>query len=268
MLFVITHQVYELWFKQILHEVDAAVRRIDRDDVVGAIQILRRCSVIEHLLVAQIGALETMTTMDFLVFRDQLFPASGFDSSQFREVEYVSGLPNARFLKSYEPGSPERSRLESRLAAPTLRDTFHALLRRRGFGLPEPVEGSAEEEVQAARRTRLRELARLYRERDRHFDLFLLAEGLIEYDELFMLWRLRHVQMAERIIGGRPGTGGSDGSSYLRSTANRPFFPDLWDLRDELAKPTFAGQEGGDAGERPVVGSDLGCPAAQSRCPV
>jgi len=236
MLFVITHQVYELWFKEILHEVDAVVRKLDGDDALGATRILRRCCVIESLLVAQIDVLETMTPLDFLHFRDHLAPASGFDSSQFREVEYVSGLKNPKLLRSYAPDSPERARLEARLAAPTLGDAFYWFLRRRGFDLPQPDEGSGEEVLKAACRTRLRELARLYRERERHLELFLLVEGLVEYDELFMLWRLRHAQMSERFIGGRPGTGGSEGRSYLRSTADRPFFPDLWDVRDELSR--------------------------------
>lgn len=237
MLFVITHQVLELWFKQILHEVDAAVRLLEGDDVLEATQVLRRCCVIEQLIVDQIKVLETMTTLDFMHFRDQLGAASGFDSSQFREVEYVSGLKNPKFVKSCAPGSPERVRLEARLAAPTLGDAFYGLLRRRGFDLSQVGEGSGE--GREARQARLQELARIYRERQRHPDLFLLAEALIEYDELFMLWRLRHVQMAERIIGGRRGTGGSEGRSYLWSTTDRPFFPDLWDLRDELCKSPY-----------------------------
>jgi tryptophan 2,3-dioxygenase len=236
MLFIIIHQTYELWFKQILHEVDAAVQRLDQDDVLGAIRVLRRCCEIERVLVAQIDVLETMTPMDFLAFRDHLYPASGFQSSQFREIEFVSGLKEPRFLQYYEPATPERARLEARLAAPTLQDSFYDLLRRRGFDLPEGGE-----DAEANRRARVRELARLYREVEKHYDLFLLAEGLLDYDELFALWRLRHVQMVERVIGGRPGTGGSDGSQYLRSTTDRRFFPELWELRNELGVPASVG---------------------------
>jgi tryptophan 2,3-dioxygenase len=232
MLFIIIHQVYELWFKQILHEVDAAIGRLDRDDVLGATRVFRRCFEIQRLLVGQIDVLETMTPMDFLAFRDNLMPASGFQSSQFREIEFVSGLKDPRYMEYYQPGTPERARLEARLAAPTLRDSFYDLLRRRGFDLPEQEEG---------REARVRELARLYREVEKHYDLFLLAEGLIGYDEQFGLWRLRHVQMVERIIGGRPGTGGSEGAQYLRSTTGRRFFPDLWDVRSELGVPPSIG---------------------------
>jgi tryptophan 2,3-dioxygenase len=173
-----------------------------------------------------------MTPMDFLAFRDHLFPASGFQSSQFREIEFVSGLQDARYLENYAPGTAERERLEKRLAGPTLRDSFYRLLERRGFRLPGGEEGREE---------RVRELARLYREVEQHYDLFLLAEALIGYDEQFGLWRMRHVQMVERIIGGRPGTGGSEGAQYLRSTTDRRFFPDLWDVRSELGVPPSVG---------------------------
>jgi tryptophan 2,3-dioxygenase len=238
MLFIIIHQAYELWFKQLLHEVDAAIVQLDADNVLGTCRILRRCFEIERLLVAQIGVLETMTPMDFLAFRDHLFPASGFQSSQFRELEFVSGLKNPRVLKPYAPGSPERDRLDRRLASRTLRDAFYDLLRRRGFHIG---EGPREDEDDAARQARLEELTRVYREPESHYDLFLLTEGLIDYDETFILWRLRHVQMVERIIGGRPGTGGSQGAQYLRSTTDRRFFPDLWDLRNVLGLPPSIG---------------------------
>jgi tryptophan 2,3-dioxygenase len=245
MLFIIIHQTYELWFKQILHEVDAARHRLDQDDVLGATRVLRRCCEIERVLVAQIDVLETMTPMDFLAFRDHLYPASGFQSSQFREIEFVSGLKEPRYLQYYEPATPERARLEARLAGPTLRDSFYDLLRRRGFDLPEggadPEAPEASEALEDNRRARVRELVRLYREVERHYDLFLLAERLMDYDELFSLWRLRHVQMVERVIGGRPGTGGSEGSQYLRSTTDRRFFPELWDLRNELGVPPSIG---------------------------
>ena len=163
---------------------------------------------------AQISVLETMTPVDFLAFRDHLMPASGFQSAQFREVEFLSGLKEPKFLEHYAAGTPEHERLSKRLEAHTVRDAFHDLLRRRGHGTD--AEG----------------IARLYRESERAMDLFLLAEALIEYDEMFTLWRMRHVQMVERIIGGRPGTGGSDGAGYLRGTVGRRMFPELWEARN------------------------------------
>ena len=213
-LFIIIHQVYELWFKQILHELDDVRLRLERDDILGAVRLLRRCIEIQRLLVAQVSVLETMTPVDFLAFRDHLMPASGFQSAQFREVEFLSGLKEPKFLEQYAPGTLEHGRLSTRLEAGTVREAFHALLARRGHAAD--AEG----------------IARLYRESAQTMDLFLLAESLIEYDEMFTLWRVRHVQMVERIIGGRPGTGGSDGASYLRSTIARRIFPELWEARN------------------------------------
>lgn len=218
-LFIIIHQTYELWFKQILHELDAIVVRVDREDVLDAVRLLRRCLEIQRVLVGQITVLETLTPIDFLAFRDHLMPASGFQSAQFREIEFASGLKEARFLDVYGPGTPERVRLEARLAGRSLREAFHAILVRRGF----PASGDG--------------IASLYRSAAANMELFLLAESLIEYDEMLTLWRMRHVQMVERIIGGRPGTGGSDGASYLRGTIERRVFPELWEARNLLGAP-------------------------------
>jgi tryptophan 2,3-dioxygenase len=234
-LFIIIHQVYELWFKQLLHELDTIIIRLNKDETLAANRLLRRCIEIQRVLVAQVGILETMTPMDFLAFRDHLRPASGFQSSQFREVETVSGLKDSRYLKTYEPGSEEYLRIESRLKQPSLGDAFYDLLRRRGFDLPAGSgEGAARGERDIALEQRIRELIRIYKDADQHYDLFLLAESLIEYDEMFTLWRLRHVKMVERMIGSKTGTGGSEGAAYLTKTTERRFFPELWELRNYL----------------------------------
>lgn len=213
-LFIVIHQVYELWFKQLLHEVDAIIERLDRDEPLSAHRLLRRCIEIQRVLVSQVAVLETMTPMDFLAFRDHLMPASGFQSAQFREIEFLAGLAEPRYLESYEPGSAQRARLERRLGGRTLRAAFHDLLVRRGFTAD--AEG----------------VASLYRSAAAQMELFLLAEALLDFDEMVTLWRMRHVQMVERIIGGRPGTGGSDGASYLRGTVARRVFPELWEARN------------------------------------
>jgi tryptophan 2,3-dioxygenase len=219
-LFIIIHQTYELWFKQVLHELAEVRERLGRDAVLSAVRLLRRCIEIQRVLVGQIAVLETMTPVDFLAFRDHLMPASGFQSAQFREIEFLAGLKEPRFLESYPEGTVERGRLEARLAEPTLRDAFHSLLARRGS------------DADAAG------IAALYRDADSGMDLFLLAEALIEFDEMLTLWRVRHVQMVERIIGGRPGTGGSDGAGYLRGTVQRRIFPELWEARNLIgARP-------------------------------
>lgn len=225
-LFIIIHQTYELWFKQILHEVDAVIRLLDADQVLGATRLLRRAIEVQRVLVGQISVLETMTPIDFLSFRDHLMPASGFQSAQFREIEFVSGLKEPKFLSNYDEGSAEHTALVRRLAGRTLRDAFHDLLRRRGFDVPKDAVGADDRLVAA--------IVRLYRETASHYELFLLCEALTEYDEMFSLWRMRHVQMVERVIGGRPGTGGSDGATYLRGTVGRRFFPELWEMRTRL----------------------------------
>jgi tryptophan 2,3-dioxygenase len=229
MLFIVIHQVYELWFKELLHELGTIIERLDNDQPLAAHKLVRRCIEIERVLVAQIEVLETMMPVDFLAFRDHLLPASGFQSHQFRELEYVSGLKDERFLKNYAAGSYERALLERRLANPSLGDAFYGMLRRRGFDLPEGSTGEAET-------VRMRELKKIYEEADKHYELFLLTESLIDYDEMFSIWRLRHVKMVERMIGSKTGTGGSEGATYLKKTVERRFFPDLWELRTELSK--------------------------------
>jgi len=229
-LFIIIHQVYELWFKELLHELDTIIERFNADQPLAAHRLVRRCIEIERVLVDQIAVLETMMPTDFLAFRDHLMPASGFQSFQFREIEYVSGLKDARFLKNYDPNSDEHARLEARLSQPSLGDAFYAMLRRRGFSLPEAaVKSEAEQQ-------RISELKRIYQDAESHYELFLLTESLIEYDEMFSMWRLRHIKMVERMIGSKTGTGGSEGAAYLKKTVERQFFPELWELRSYLSK--------------------------------
>ncbi|HEX8452251.1 MAG TPA: tryptophan 2,3-dioxygenase family protein [Longimicrobium sp.] len=237
LLFIVIHQVYELWFKQILHEIDGVVARLQRDDVLGATRLLRRCIEIQRVLVSQITVLETMSPTDFLTFRDHIMPASGFQSAQFREIEFVSGSKDPGMLVHARPTDEERERLQARLDNPSVRDAFYEVCRRRGFDIPEPGDDAPEQARQEARDRRVTQLSTIYCDQQSHFDLFLLCEALVEYDEMFTLWRLRHVQMVERVIGWKPGTGGSSGAAYLRTTVERRFFPDLWDLRTHLGMP-------------------------------
>jgi tryptophan 2,3-dioxygenase len=245
MLFIVIHQVYELWFKELLHELDAIIERLDGDEPLAAHRLVRRCIEIERVLVYQIAVLETMMPTDFLAFRDHLMPASGFQSFQFRELEYVSGLKDARFLKNYLEGSEERAILEARLAQPTLPDAFYGLLKRRGFDLPDAsaAPGVEDETSEAIRQRRISELVRVYQDAEKHYALFLLAESLIEYDEMFSMWRLRHINMVERMIGSKTGTGGSEGAAYLRKTVDRKFFPELWELRSHLSKKSGSAED-------------------------
>jgi len=250
MLFIIIHQVYELWFKELLHELDTIIERFNADQPLAAHRLVRRCIEIERVMVDQIAVLETMMPTDFLAFRDQLMPASGFQSFQFREIEYISGLKDARFLKNYDPNSVEHARLEARLSQPSLADAFYAMLRRHGFNLPEVSNATGSERTansegprEEAGRQRISELKRIYQDSERHYELFLLTESLIEYDEMFSMWRLRHIKMVERMIGSKTGTGGSEGAAYLKKTVERQFFPELWELRSYLSKKSSGSED-------------------------
>jgi tryptophan 2,3-dioxygenase len=221
LLFIIIHQVYELWFRQLLHEIEAAMRNLRSDDLLKVSKGFRRIHAIQRLLEQQVDILETMTPQDFNAFRAGLNPASGFQSAQFREIEFLCGAQKTGYLKYLEPTSAERERLERRLAEPTLYDDLKALLARKGFA----VGGS--NALIAAFRT-------IYEHEAEYFGLHMLLEDCIEFDERMLLWRGRHVRMVERMIGFKPGTGGSLGARYLHTTLEKRFFPELWAVRTEL----------------------------------
>lgn len=231
MLFIVIHQVFELWFKQLLHELDAIVGRLQAGEALGAQRLFRRCIEIERVLIQQLTVLETMAPNDFLTFRDHLMPASGFQSAQFRFLEAVCGERNDSYKRFLPEGTEARTEMDRRLGAATLTDAFYSMLRGRGFTL---ASGDSEE----ARVARVRELTGIYHTPDSHYDIYLLCEAMVEFDELFTLWRVHHVQMVERMIGSKPGTGGSTGVAYLRQTLERKFFPELWELRTYLSERT------------------------------
>jgi tryptophan 2,3-dioxygenase len=222
LLFITVHQVYELWFQQLLWELETA-----RDEMLGgrpwrARHLLRRVHTIERLLVGQVEVLETMTPQDFLEFRSNLAPASGFQSVQFRELEFLSGAKNKAFLSRFRAlTGAERRRLHERLDQPSLWDGFLALLRARGLPTAD------DEQV-------LSSLVTIARGRAEHDDLWQLSEDLLTHDELAALWRARHVAMVERQIGTKSGTGGSTGAPYLRRRLGLHYYPLLWELRDWL----------------------------------
>ena len=234
-LFILIHQVYELWFRQLLHELDAVKDAFRSDKVLVGHKIYRRIIAIQRVLFEQIKVLETMTPEDFNDFRSVLNPASGFQSAQFRELEALCGLKDPRFLKLHRKDPEVHARLQKRLNESSIYDTFIALLSRRGFRVgtkaPEPESEASQALVDA--------LKTIYRNTDSHYDLYLMCEYLIESDELFQLWRFGHVKMVERTIGARVGTGGSPGAKYLRSTLGRTFFPELWEVRSQLGSDTW-----------------------------
>lgn len=227
MLFIIIHQVYELWFKQLLHEIDNTMDALDRDDLLRVAKNFRRIHAIQRLLEQQVDILETMTPQEFNQFRDHLNPASGFQSIQFRELEFACGLRRTELLQWIELDDSWRARLQQRAESPSLYDRVKEVLRRRGFA----VDSSAE---------LIESYRRIYSDETAHYDLYLLLEDLIEFDERFLLWRGRHVRMVERMIGQKIGTGGSAGARYLEKTLENRFFPELWEVRTYLGSGAYA----------------------------
>jgi tryptophan 2,3-dioxygenase len=222
LLFITIHQVYELWFQQLLHELEAARDAMADGRLWWARHLLQRVSVIEGVLVHQIDVLETMTPQDFLEFRHRLAPASGFQSVQFREVEFISGHQDRGFLSRFRGVTDEeRARLERRLTEPTLWDAYLGVLAAAGLAVGD------DEEVRRA-------LLAVARDRGRYGDAWELGEALLEHDEKQAAWRARHVTMVERQIGTKSGTGGSSGAPYLRSRLPLRFYPLLWELRGAL----------------------------------
>lgn len=227
LLFITIHQVYELWFKQLLHEL-TTVRDLLLLDAASdgsmwrARHLLRRVEQIEQVLIAQLPVLETMTPQDFLDFRSLLSPASGFQSVQFRELEFLSGLKDPAFVNRLRAATEsELRRLRRRLDEPSLWDGFLAALAARGL----PV--GSEDEVRSS-------LLAVARDTAMHGDLWDVAEGLLSHDEMSAQWRALHATVVERQIGYKSGTGGSTGASYLRGRRDLRFFPLLWELRTAL----------------------------------
>ncbi|MBC7932140.1 MAG: tryptophan 2,3-dioxygenase [Rubrivivax sp.] len=234
LLFITIHQAYELWFKQILHEIDAATCAMSEDRAPSAARALARVVEIEKLLITQIHILETMTPINFLGFRDQLNPASGFQSMQFREIEFASGLKDEAVLRAFRDDEFAAPRLQARHDAPTLGEAFFALLSRRGLDAPTNDASLSEDERRGAYGKRVRAALEVVTHFETRYEEFQLSESLIAHDEFFSLWRYHHVKMVERMLGSKKGTGGSEGVGYLKTTLDKKFFPELWEARTHL----------------------------------
>jgi tryptophan 2,3-dioxygenase len=231
MLFIVVHQVYELWFKELLHEFDRVIALLTADDSARAQHTLKRILTILKVLVAQLDILETMTPLEFQSFRQRLEAASGFQSDQFRQIEFVLGRKNAAAVERFPAGGRAHEALQQRHASPTLWDAFLKYLSREGYSVPDAqlsrdVTAAIElsSDVQAI-------LIEVYRRDPKNAEL---CERLVDLDEGIQEWRYRHVKMVERTIGGKPGTGGSSGADYLRRTVGHNLFPDLWEIRSRL----------------------------------
>ena len=234
LLFITVHQAYELWFKQILHELDAALVMMNEDRVPSAARTVSRVVEIEKLLVDQIHILESMTPISFLGFREKLNPASGFQSMQFREIEFVSGHKLESILNEFRDDPFAYERLQRRFVAPSLNDEFFSLLRRRGLDAPAADSSLPELEQKKLYGQRTRAVLEILTHFEERYEEFQLAEALLEHDEYFSLWRSHHIKMVERMVGAKRGTGGSEGIGYLRTTLDKKFFPELWEARTYL----------------------------------
>lgn len=234
LLFIILHQTMELWMKQVIHEIGAAQRAVRAGDLVPAYKHLARVSRIQAVMTHAWDILATMTPADYLNFRSLLGTSSGFQSAQFRALEFKLGLKDSSFLKFQAQGSDEHAMLKAALNEPSLYDDVIAQLAKAGFDIPEtaymralgaPYEANSA--VEAA-------WLAVYRDTQRYWSLYQLAEKLLDLDDALISWRHKHVITVERIIGRKRGTGGTEGVSYLQQTLSRRAFPEIWSLRTEL----------------------------------
>ncbi|MGE0545026.1 MAG: tryptophan 2,3-dioxygenase [Dehalococcoidia bacterium] len=230
LLFIVIHQVYELWFTLLLHELEKVKTDFSAGDVFGAVHTWKRLRTILKTLVGQLDILETMTPMSFTAFRDRLETSSGFQSAQFREIEFVLGYKRPDLI-AHQPDPHARAMLQRRLDERSVVDHFYDLLERAGVAIPPALRDrdpslptAPDAKVQAG-------LLRLYRTRG---DCTVLFEVMTDFDEGLQEWRYRHIKLVERTIGSKRGTGGSLGVEFLKRSLFKPVFPDLWAIRHEL----------------------------------
>jgi tryptophan 2,3-dioxygenase len=228
MLFIIVHQIYELWFKQLLHELGKLQAELESGETTHAMRTLRRALAILKIVVAQLDVLETMTPTQFTRFRDMLGTSSGFQSAQFRELEAALGRRDPVMVAVYDKGSQERERIAAAMARPCLFDSFIRYLTGQGYQVPAEIAGRDVGQPLEPSDGMQQVLKQVY---DDDTDATAVCELLVDLDEGMQEWRYHHIKMVERTIGGRRGTGGSAGAAYLRTTLGQPTFPDLWAVR-------------------------------------
>ncbi|MEM9385953.1 MAG: tryptophan 2,3-dioxygenase family protein [Pseudomonadota bacterium] len=234
MLFIVQHQVSELWMKLILHELDAAIAHVAADTPGPALKNLSRVVQVQRQLFNQWAVLETLTPSEYTEFRTVLGNSSGFQSAQFRALEFVLGRKRAAYLDVFRHDGPTHADLSARLAAPSLYDVYLHYLARRGHAIPEEVlERDLTQTHQGDSRV-VDVLENVYGARDKHWEAYEMSEKLVDVEHHFSLWRFRHMKTVERIIGFKRGTGGSSGVQYLRTGVDMRLFPELIDVRTRL----------------------------------
>ncbi|MCS6866562.1 MAG: tryptophan 2,3-dioxygenase family protein [Gemmataceae bacterium] len=231
MLFIIVHQVYELWFKLMLHELEKVQVDLREHRVYESISTFKRLRTIMKVAVEQVDIVETLTPMSFNSFRDRLETASGFQSVQFRELEFILGYKRAEMLRFHPPGSPAYERLLQRLHQPSVVEAFYDFLAHCGIEIPEELR-TRDRTLPTIPHPNLQEgMLRLYKTRP---DIEILFEMMTDFDEGLQEWRYRHIKLVERTIGSKRGTGGSLGVEFLKKSLFLPVFPDLWAIRHQL----------------------------------
>jgi tryptophan 2,3-dioxygenase len=234
MLFIIIHQVSELWMKLCLHELNATIDCLRRDDLGPTFKMLARVSTIQQQLLQSWDVLATITPSDYSAFRNTLGKSSGFQSPQYRMLEFLIGNKNAATIEVFRSDPQAFAALERALRAPSLYDEVLRLLSRRGFGLPaEAIDRDFSEPYQASKQVAAAWLS-VYHNSVKEWELYELAERLVDLDYKFQLWRFSHVKTVERIIGHKRGTGGTGGVSYLTKALELKFFPELWTIRTSM----------------------------------
>ncbi len=235
-LFIIIHQVYELWFKQILHEMDRCSQRLAEGKIIQCLRALRRIDTIQQVLIHQVDILETMAPDEFNHFRNRLNPASGFQSFQFRLLEFKLGLRDPNYLKYFQHEQASHRALEQAMQEPSFYDTFFSFLQQQGYSVPAAVLQRDLSKPHQANEDVVQLLKEIYSQAEEQHDLYSLIEAMIDLDEKLLLWRYRHMAMVQRMIGDLQGTGGSKGASYLARTLGKKAFPELWQVRNRLGQ--------------------------------
>jgi tryptophan 2,3-dioxygenase len=234
MLFIVQHQVTELWLKQLTHELRSAIALIAADDLPPALKRLARVKAIQRQMFEQWAVLETLTPIEYAQFRDSLGKASGFQSPQYRTVEFLLGNKNPQMIKVFEHDDALRSALQADLEAPSLYDEFLRFLARQGHAVPAAVLERDVTQPYVADPGVTEVFRRIYADPDTHWAAYEMCEELVDVEGSFQLWRFRHLKTVERIIGFKRGTGGSSGVTFLQKALELSFFPELLDVRTHL----------------------------------
>ncbi|MBM4345729.1 MAG: tryptophan 2,3-dioxygenase [Deltaproteobacteria bacterium] len=234
MLFIIQHQTTELWLKLVLHELRAAIALLRADQLEPCFKILARVKHIQAQLVSQWAVLATLTPTEYMQFRYVLGPASGFQSAQYRLVEFLLGNKDPRMMAVHRHRPADHAELQAALESPSIYDEFLAFLSRRGHAVPAEVLDRAAAQPYVPHPGVVEVFRAIYADPDRHWDAYEMAEKLVDVDEQFSLWRFRHMKVVQRVIGHKRGTGGTSGVSYLKVAVEQTFFPELWEVRTHL----------------------------------